>query len=315
MARTHRLEPVGDALHGTFDPDRPPALTIEPGDTVSFRTYDCWWAAGPFGGGTIEDWPRVEGYWPDAGHALTGPVAIRGARAGQTLSLRLDAVVPATWGTTVAGGWHTSFNQRYGVVEEGVVHTWTLDPDAGMGRNQHGDTVPLGPFLGVLGMPPPEPGQHSTIPPRSHGGNLDCRELVAGSTLYLPIPVDEALVSVGDGHAAQGDGEVGGTAIECRMERVEITFDVHDDLLISMPFAETPAGLLTIGLGPTVDDATFSALDGMFELLVRRHGLSRPDAIALASVGIDVRITQIVNETVGVHALLRPDALRIASRG
>lgn len=165
-----------------------------------------------------------------------------------------------------------------------------------------------------MGMPPPEPGQHSTIPPRPHGGNLDCRELVAGSTLYLPIPVDGCLVSVGDGHAAQGDGEVGGTAIECRMERVDITFSVHDDVPISLPFAETPAGLLTIGLGSTVDEATFGALDAMFELLGRRHGLSRPDAIALSSVAVDVRVTQIVNETVGVHALLRPDALLIAAR-
>lgn len=311
----HRLDPEdGRALHGAYDPDRPPALTIDPGDTVSFRTLDCWWSAGPFAGGEIEDWPRVAGYEPSFGHALTGPVAIRGARAGQTLALRIDAVVPAAWGTTVAGGWHTTFNRRYGVLDKGVVHTWSLDVEAGVGRNQHGDAVPLAPFLGVMGMPPPEPGQHSTIPPRPHGGNLDCRELVAGSTLYLPIPVDGCLVSVGDGHAAQGDGEVGGTAIECRMERVDITFSVHDDVPISLPFAETPAGLLTIGLGSTVDEATFGALDAMFELLGRRHGLSRPDAIALSSVAVDVRVTQIVNETVGVHALLRPDALLIAAR-
>jgi acetamidase/formamidase len=243
-----------------------------------------------------------EGY----GHALTGPVAVRGARAGDTLAVRVDAVVPGTWGYCVAGGWPSAFNARYGAESGGVVHTWTLDPTAGTGRNQHGHTVALRPFMGVLGMPPAEPGEHSTIPPRAHGGNLDCRELVAGSTLYLPIPVDGALFSVGDGHAAQGDGEVSGTAIECPMERVELTFDVRTDLPLAAPMALTPAGLLTMGLGDTVDDAVYQALEGMFGQLVERFRVSREDAIALASVAVDVRVTQIVNRVVGAHALL-PD--------
>jgi acetamidase/formamidase len=164
--------------------------------------------------------------------------------------------------------------------------------------------------MGVLGMPPAEPGEHSTIPPRWHGGNLDCRELVAGSTLYLPIPVEGALFSVGDGHAAQGDGEVSGTAIECPMERVDLTFEVVDDVPVAAPMAETPAGTITMGLGETVDDAMYQALDGMFDELGRRYGLTRPDAIALASVVVDLRVTQIVNQTVGAHAVLPRDAVR-----
>ena len=107
-------------------------------------------------------------------------------------------------------------------------------------------------------MPPAEPGRHSTIPPRPHGGNLDCRELVAGSTLWLPIPVDGALLSVGDGHAAQGDGEVSGTAIECPMERVDLTLSTVDDFAVTGPVARTPAGWVTMGLGDTVDDAVFA---------------------------------------------------------
>jgi acetamidase/formamidase len=178
------------------------------------------------------------------------------------------------------------------------------------GRNQHGHAVVLRPFLGVIGMPPDEPGEHSTIPPRPHGGNLDCKELVVGSTLYLPIPVDGALVSVGDGHAAQGDGEVSGTAIECPMDRVELTLGLRDDLSLIGPVAHTPAGWLTMGLGDTLDDAAFMALESMFALLARLHGLARVDAIALASVAVDLRVTQIVNQVVGAHAVLPPGAIR-----
>ena len=97
----------------------------------------------------------------------------------------------------------------------------------------------LRPFLGVLGMPPVGRGNHSTIPPRPQGGNIDCKELVAGTTLFLPIPVDGALVSAGDGHGAQGDGEVSGTAIECPLDRAQLTLDVRDDLDLRMPAART----------------------------------------------------------------------------
>jgi acetamidase/formamidase len=201
-------------------------------------------------------------------------------------------------------------NKRYGIEEHGVVHTWELNPETMTGRNQHGHTVRLRPFMGIIGMPPAEPGQHSTIPPRSHGGNLDCKELIAGSRLYLPVPVDDALVSIGDGHAAQGDGEASGTAIECPMERVELTFALREDLTQTTPVAHTPAGWITMGLGSTVDDAAFEALEAMFALLGREYGIGRCDAIALSSVAVDLRVTQIVNQVVGVHAVLAPDAIR-----
>jgi Predicted acetamidase/formamidase len=227
-----------------------------------------------------------------------------------TLSVHVDDVVPGSWGVCLAGGWPSSVNQRFGIATEGVVHEWDLDTGTMTGRNQHGHTVALRPFLGVMGMPPAEPGRHSTVPPRVHGGNLDCKELVAGSTLYLPVPVEGALFSAGDGHAAQGDGEVGGTAIECPMDRVELTFGLRDDLDLAGPVAQTPAGWLTFGLADTLDDAAFMALESMFTLLGRVYGVTRRDAVALASVTVDLRVTQIVNETVGVHALLPPGAFR-----
>jgi acetamidase/formamidase len=304
------LEPDARTLHGYFSAERPPVLTVDPGDSVRFRTLDAGWSAGPFTGGSYPDRPRVPEYEPGSGHALVGPVAVRGARAGMTLAVRVVEVVPGRWGTTVAGGWPSVFNKRYGVDAEGSELIWTLDPEAMTGRDQHGHTVALRPFMGVMGMPPAEPGRHSTVPPRAHGGNLDCRELVAGSTLYLPVPVDEALFSVGDGHAAQGDGEVSGTAIECPMDRVVLTLGLREDFPVTTPVAHTPAGWLTLGLGSTVDDAVFEALDAMFALLGRLHGVSRTDAIALASVAVDVRVTQIVNQVVGAHAVLPHGAIR-----
>jgi acetamidase/formamidase len=306
----HTLEPDATTVHGFFSAEFPPLLTIDPGDTVRFRTLDSGWSAGPSTPDGFRDRPRATGYTPESGHALIGPVAVRGAEPGMTLAVRVDTVIPGTWGNTVAGGWPSAFNKRYGLESDGLVHTWTLDRDAWTGRNQHGHTVALRPFMGVMGMPPAEPGKHSTIPPRRHGGNLDCKELVAGSTLYLPIPVPGALFSVGDGHAVQGDGEVSGTAIECPMDRVELTFDVRDDFPVTGPVAFTPAGWLTMGLGANLDDATYEALDAMFTLIGRLHGVGRIDAVALASLAVDVRVTQIVNQTVGAHCVLPHGAIR-----
>jgi acetamidase/formamidase len=310
MGQSFTLEPDDRTLHGWFNRDLDPVLTVDPGDSVRFRTLESSWALGPYTGGSVVDRPRATQHEPGAGHALTGPVAVRGARPGTVLEVRVDAVLPASWGTTVAAHRQTALTDRLGITGRTVVHAWTLDTDAMIGRNQHGTTVALRPFMGVMGMPPAEPGRHSTIPPRSHGGNLDCRELVAGSTLYLPVPVDGGLFSVGDGHAAQGDGEVGGTAIECPMRQVDLTFDVRTDLPITAPLARTPAGWVTIGLGSTLDDAAVQALDGMCELLERLYGIERADAVALSSVVVDLRVTQVVNQVVGVHAVLAPGAIR-----
>ncbi|WP_203924287.1 acetamidase/formamidase family protein [Rugosimonospora africana] len=304
------LEPDDRALHGYFSRDYAPVVTVAPGDSVRVRTLDAFWSAGPFAGGEHADRPKVPQHRSGYGHALTGPIAVTGAQPGMALEVRIDAVVPASWGTTVSGGRPTSFNTRYGVTDSTVVHTWDLDVTAGIGRNQYGHSVALHPFLGVMGMPPAEAGEHSTIPPRTHGGNLDCKELVTGSTLYLPVPVPDALFSVGDGHARQGDGEVGGTAIECPMDRVDLTFGLREDLTLTGPVAHTPAGWVTMGLGDNQTDATYHALESMFALLGRLYGVSRRDAIPLASVAVDLRVTQIVNHVVGVHAVLPPGAIR-----
>jgi acetamidase/formamidase len=227
------------------------------------------------------------------------------------LGVRVDALVPGEYGWTWAGGWDSVFNRRLGVVgEPGRQVLWTLDRETMTGRNSYGHRVVLRPFMGVMGLPPDAPGIHRTAPPRFCGGNLDCKELVVGSTLYLPITVPGALFSVGDGHAAQGDGEVSGTAIECPMERVELTFSLHEELRITTPRAETPAGWLTFGIHERLDEAMFMALDAMLDHIGDRYGLDRKEALALASVVVDLRVTQIVNGPYGVHAVLPHDAVR-----
>src|SRR5262249_17222599 len=147
----------------------------------------------------------------DSGHPLCGPIAVRGARAGQTLVVHVESLRPGSWGWTSAGGYPSGLNRalKVGEAPRAVVR-WALDAEGGMARDANGRRVRLSPFMGVMGMPPAEPGVHSTIPPRPTGGNIDCRELVVGSALFLPIAVDGALFSVGDGHARQGDGEVSG---------------------------------------------------------------------------------------------------------
>jgi acetamidase/formamidase len=159
-------------------------------------------------------------------------------------------------------------------------------------------------------MPPPEPGTHPTGPPRVWGGNLDCKELVAGTTLFLPIPVDEALFSAGDGHALQGDGEVSSTAIECPLERAELGLMLREDFELTTPVARTRDSWIALGLGESLDEAAGNAIDAMLVLMGRELGVERRDALALASVVVDLRITQVVNGVLGVHAVLRDDAIR-----
>jgi acetamidase/formamidase len=166
----------------------------------------------------------------------------------------------------------------------------------------------LSPFLGVLGMPPDEPGRHSTGPPRRSGGNIDCKELVAGTTLYLPISVDGALFSAGDGHGAQADGEASGTAIECPVERAQLTLELSD-LELRSPIARTPDSWIAFGFDDDLDLAAEEAMATMLDLMERERGWDRGYALALASLAVDLRVTQIVNGAKGVHAVLRDDAI------
>jgi acetamidase/formamidase len=284
----HELPLERRTLHGHFSRDLPPVLTVEPGDSVRFATPNAGWE--------LESREELSPRDPelDAGHALAGPIEVRGAREGQTLVVRIDEVVPGSWGVTPTSAEHAI--------------VWELADGVGRGG---GFEVELSPFLGVLGMPPVGHGVHSTIPPRRQGGNIDCKELVAGTTLLLPIPVGGALFSAGDGHARQGDGEVCGCAIECPSE-AQLTLDLRDDLRLEWPVARIDGAWLAFGFDEHLGRAARIAVDGLVDLMAREHGLDPRDALALASVVADLRVTQVVNGQLGVHAVLRDDAFRHA---
>ena len=295
-------------LHGPFDRDAEPALTVDSGDTVIFQTLDAGW--GKIGRDLGEPVPEIHADEErDKGHALTGPVAVRGAQPGDVLEIGIKSLRTGAWGWTWAGPrpWLTRYD--VGLEEEARI-AWRLDPDAGTATamDDRGLVLPLRPFMGVMGNALAETGRHSTTPPRRVGGNMDCRELIAGSTLWLPIEVEGALFSVGDGHGAQGDGEVSSTAIECPMDRVELSFDVRRDMTIDLPCAQTPAGFLTMGFAEGLDDAAGQALDAMVTHMVQTYGFSRAEAMIMASLTVQMRITQVVNQVSGVHALLPPEA-------
>ena len=304
----HLIEPERATLHGQFSRDLAPTLTIDSGDTVRYRTLDVSWGMEQHGApGTPREkfGPRLAGR--DDGPALCGPVAVRGAEPGMTLAIHIEVVQPVSWGWTWAGAspFNAALNAALGVVDAPeVLIRWRLDTEAMVGLSEHGHTVALRPFLGTMGMPPEAPGLHAGWLPRRQGGNIDGKELVAGSTLYLPVAVPGGLVSVGDGHAAQGDGEVAGTAIECPMERVDLRYVIHDDLRIGAPRAQTSAGWVTLGFGEDLEAATVMALAEMLDLIEDAYAVSRNEALALASLAVDLRITQLVNGVVGVHTVL-----------
>jgi len=282
----HELELEAANLHGYFSNELDPVVEVAPGDTVRISVPNAGW-----------DLSATEKFPPrnpvlDTGHPMAGPIAVRGVKAGQTLVVRVDEVEVGEWGVTWAP-------------ENHLVH-WELSK--GLGRAL-GLEVTLAPFLGVMGMPPPEAGVHPTFPPRRWGGNIDCKELVAGTTLYLPIPVDGAHFSAGDPHAAQGDGEVSSTAIETTAQ-AQLTLDVRDDLPLEWPIARIEGAWLTFGFDEHLGVAAKIATDGMLALMGRELGLGEEDALALASVGVDLRVTQVVNGVLGVHAELRDDAIR-----
>ena len=309
MASFH-VRPDRASLHGVFSRAIPPILTISSGDSVVFGTLDAAWRTGPVPDDG-SDGPVFEGREPkrDCGHALTGPIAITGAMPGMTLAVLVEELLPGTFGWTVSGGWKSWLNTRLDLETQQLMVRWEIDNEQGVSRNQFGHTTPIRPFMGVMGTAPAVPEIAPTGPPRSTGGNIDCRELTVGSTLYLPIEVVGGCFSTGDGHAAQGDGEVSGTAIECPMERAKLRFELHPEMALTSPRADTAAGWITFGFDEDLDEAAAAALDDMLDLLGEVLGVDRATALAIASLEVLLRVTQLVNGVKGVHAIMPHDAI------
>jgi acetamidase/formamidase len=303
----HRLDPAPGTVTDVFSLSLPAVLAVDPGDTVVVRSLDA--------SGYLERQEEPGAQPPRMfealrGHCLAGPIEVRGAAPGSMLAVHLASMVPDAWGWTVAAGRDTPLNRRLGLGETPPSWLlWEIDAEKGTARSNLGLCADLAPFLGVVGLPPAEPGEHSTIPPRASGGNIDCRELVAGSTLYLPVTVPGALLCVGDGHGAQGDGEVCGTAIECGMT-TRLVLDLAADRPVATAHAETPSGRITFGFSPDLNEASAQALDAMLGWMQVLFGVDKATALALASPAVHLRVTQVVNQVWGVHALLPAGALR-----
>jgi acetamidase/formamidase len=284
-----------EQYHLAWDNSIAPIARIASGGIVEFDLLDA--AGGQIRpDSTVEairtlDFARVD--------QVNGPIYVEGAEPGDTLQIELLELQPANWGwTAIIPG----FGLLADEFPEPAIKIWSLAE--GWGEFAPGIRVPLDPFCGEIGLAPAAKGPHSTIPPYRHGGNMDTKHLTRGATLYLPVEVPGALYSMGDGHAAQGDGEVCGTAIETPM-RATVRLTVRKDLSVDEPQFIT-AGPLTPrtntdrwyacdGVASDLYEAARKAIRHMISHLQASHGLSRDEAYMLCSVAVDLKISEIVD--------------------
>ena len=290
---------AAEATHSTWNNALEPILTVEPGSVVRFECTDA--TGGQLGPeSTVADLAELD---VDAVHTLTGPIAVDGAEPGDVLEIEILDLEHRGWGYTLVLPGETGLGLLPEDVPEPALHVWDLED--GVARFVNGIEVPLQPFPGTVGVAPAEDGDHDTTPPRSVGGNLDIKHLSAGATLFLPVAVEGALFSVGDCHAAQGDGEVCVTGIEAPMA-VTCRIDVRSDLTLEQPRFETdgpfaPAGrdgpaYGTAGVDEDPRAAAKAAVRGMIDHLEADRGLTREEAYILCSAAVDLKINQAVNE-------------------
>jgi acetamidase/formamidase len=293
---TATLHLSGSQVHYGWSRDHPAALSVASGAEVSFQTLDA--SGGQLGPGCSHE--SVAQLDFGLINPVCGPVFVEGAKAGDTLQVDILEVQPGSF------GW-TALIPGFGLLADKFpdpwLHVWEIEDGAAIFTDRI--RVPIQPFCGVLGVAPAEPGLHSVIPPRRVGGNLDTRQLGAGATLYLPVEVDGALFGVGDTHAAQGDGEVCGTAIEGAMS-VALRFTVRSDLDVDTPEFDVTRPLerpgaaaagyhATTGVGPDLMGAVRQSVERMIAYLERSYRLEAEQAYALCSVAVDLRISEVVD--------------------
>ena len=285
---------------GALDAKIPPCLTVRPGDTVTIDTV----SGNPAHLGDaslLEPHHReiCEKLRPSPGpHILTGPVAIEGAEPGDTLEVRIKAVeLTADWGYSIIRPLFGTLPEDYPEFRCRII---PIDRQATTTKLPWGPTIPLKPFFGIMAVAPrPQFGVCSTVEPREYGGNMDNKELVAGTSLHLPVFVPGANFSCGDGHAVQGDGEVCLTALETCL-RGTFEFVLHKGQRLTV----TPTHLIAMGMDPDLDDAAKQALREMIRWLVELKGWSSEEAYVFCSLACDLRVTQLVDGNKGIHAVV-----------
>jgi acetamidase/formamidase len=316
VSARHTLKASVRTVHrGIFDAGLPPVLAVESGDIVEVTSLS----------GNSEDLPGLSsgfnvlpehqavltGTTPGEGpHFMTGPIAVRGALPGDELVVEIMAVaLLQDWGWNLIAPQKGTLPEQFPQMRR--IHVG-IDRARGIVTLPWGLQLPAAPFFGIVGVaPPPEMGRVTSVIPRAFGGNIDNRHLGARGTLHLPVFNEGALLSVGDGHAIQGDGEVCLTAIETALSGT-LRVTLKKDTGIARPWAETPSHVITMAFDPDLDIAAQSAVHEMVRLIERTSGLSAADAYTLCSVAADVHVTQLVNVHKGVHVMLRKDTLRRA---
>lgn len=313
MARTYDLKPTpATVAWGHYDATDTPVLTIRSGDTVVIHTLLTNSPAGlekaGVAPGDVEPALRAvfDGVPAAArgpgGHILTGPIAIAGAEVGDTLEVRIRRVelaIPYAYNAFRYGAGFLTDDFPYARMK--IV---PLDAKRMVAKFAPGIEVPLHPFFGSMGVaPPPSFGRYDSAPPTINGGNMDDHSLVAGSTLFLPVHAPGALFQAGDGHAAQGNGEVDITALETSLVGT-FEFVLHKGMLSPYPRAETPTAYIAMGFDDDLSHATRKALRNMIDFLVQARGMTRDDAYMLLSVAGDVEVTELVDRNKGVHVVL-----------
>ena len=305
----HILNPSPTTIAwGHYWSEMPPALRIQSEDYVKVHTLITSNPERLEGAGLppdqvekeLRDVQSVKDRGP-GGHVLTGPIYVEEAEAGDVLEVRIhsiDLAVPYGYNAIGQSGFLSDeiFDRKMKIIP--------LDREKMIGHFGDGIEIPLHPFFGSMGVaPPPEAGRWNSAPPWVHAGNLDNKELIAGTTLFIPVHVKGALFEIGDGHAAQGNGEVDITAIETSLKG-ELQFIVHKGTKLQWPRAETSTHIITMGCDRDLMTATRTAVREMIRYLMDEKKLSQSDAYMLSSVAVDVNITQLVDGNVGVHAML-----------
>ena len=308
VPQEHRLPATpATVAWGYYSAAAAPVLRIASGDVVDVETLitstpDRLEAAGVARGDVQQSLRDIVSQVTDrgpGGHILTGPIYVEGAEPGDVLEVRiLDVRLALPYG----------YNGCRGFLPENCTDPTTriilLDREHLIAHFAPGIEIPLRPFFGSMGVaPPPEAGRVSSNPPGRHAGNLDNKDLIAGTTLYIPVFAPGALFEIGDGHAAQGDGEVDQTAIETSLTgRVQLV--VRKDLHLTWPRAETPSVFMTMGTDSNLTTATRIAIQEMIEFLMATRGLTKMEAYRLTSVAADVHVTELVDGALGVHVTI-----------
>jgi acetamidase/formamidase len=298
-----------DAFNYAWDNSLEPALEVEPGEAVELHVRDASDEQISASSG-VEDVTRLDF---DHVNPVSGPVFVKGAKPGDVLEVELLEFRPPDW------GW-TAIIPGFGLLADEFPEPWLRISRVDTERERvvwsDGISLPYRPFPGTIGVAPAEPGAHPILPPSRWGGNLDTKHLRSGSTLYLPVGVAGALFSLGDTHAAQGDGEVCGTAIETAMD-VTVRLSIRRDFAVEAPQYRLPEGSLAVteqsayhvctGVGPDLMGAVKDAVRATVQRLEGQHGLGREEAYALCSVAVDLRVHEVVDAPNWVVGAFLPD--------